>query len=250
MRQIILFLTFLLCFSGSAAAELESDFREYIQKGNHNYLEGKYEEALNFYQKAEKLRDNGYLHYNIGNCYYRLRKKGEALANYKRAQRHIPSFQDLKANIGYIKGERIDDIEDAEPFRWVKKVYFFHDMVSAKKLALISLILLGITLGAFLLKLFLHKQQFKWIALIAAFFFLIFTSSSALKYYEYTFLDFGVVTPDEIEVKSERSESSVTLFKLHAATHFQILSESEDWLYIELSTGKRGWLKRSDAAII
>ncbi|MBF0275441.1 MAG: tetratricopeptide repeat protein [Nitrospinae bacterium] len=250
MKRITLLLFLLLSFSSEVMGEVSNNFRELLQQGNHKYLEGDFQEALNFYLEGEKKISNGYLYYNIGNCYYRLEQKGEALAYYRKAEKLIPDFQDLQANIGYIVDEKTDPVEVNKVDKWLKTLLFFNDSVSLATLLTLSIVSLGLSLFFYVIRLFFTKKRFLWFSLSFTFLFIIFAASSSLKYYEDYILVSGVITVKEVDVKSERNEKAVTLFKLHQLTEFNLISESDGWFNILFSNGKKGWIKASEAILI
>ncbi|MBF0274069.1 MAG: tetratricopeptide repeat protein [Nitrospinae bacterium] len=173
----------------------ESSSRELIQQGNHNYLEGRYSTALDFYLKASEKITNGYLYYNIGNCYYRLDKEGEAFAYYRKAQKLIPGFQDLHANIGYLMEEKTDELAGETTFKLLKSVLFFHDSLALPQLLTLVLIFLAFSLIFFTLRVYLHKNRFTWLT---------FKKASS-----------EFFTPKwNIEVSSDISNTCIKLFKL------------------------------------
>jgi len=61
------------------------------EKGHHYglaetaYTAGKFQEALDYYQSAHSDNIPADVHFNIGNCYYRLDQPGRAALHYHRA---------------------------------------------------------------------------------------------------------------------------------------------------------------------
>lgn len=74
MRNVLLLLAV-------ATALPAADTGDLMRRGNRLYAQGKFDEALGFYQRAEVIEPDALaIHYNIGNTLYRLNRHQEALS--------------------------------------------------------------------------------------------------------------------------------------------------------------------------
>jgi tetratricopeptide (TPR) repeat protein len=71
---------FLAAFFAALSAALGADVGGLMRHGNRLYAQGKFDEALGFYQRAEVLEPDALsIHYNLGNTLFRLNRHQEAL---------------------------------------------------------------------------------------------------------------------------------------------------------------------------
>lgn len=101
------------CFCGSPMASALSPG----QRADSAYNAENYREAVQLYSSALKESGpNAKLYYNLGNSYYRLGNTGHAIANYERALKVDPSFDDARTNRDFVLS-RIDNLpEDDSTF--------------------------------------------------------------------------------------------------------------------------------------
>lgn len=84
------------------AAFTRNTHRLNLQAGNELYDEGKFEEAIDRYQKALGSDDPQVLevaYYNLGNCYLKLGKASQAIDCYENALLIDPSDEEAKYNL-------------------------------------------------------------------------------------------------------------------------------------------------------
>ena len=71
------------------------------------------------------------------------------------------------------------------------------------------------------------------------------------QHYQLTHRTGAVVMLQSVPVRSIPDQGGKELFVLHAGTRVEVVDSSlEDWSEVELSDGKRGWIKRSAIEII
>ena len=86
-----------------AQGERDAGARELFYQGNLAYKEGKYDSAIDSYEKILGLGlESGNLYYNLGNVYFKKGEFGKAMLNYKRALMLIPNDSDLRSNYEYV----------------------------------------------------------------------------------------------------------------------------------------------------
>ncbi len=234
--------------NASAFASEDTSKAEYlIGKGTNLYVEGEYKKALGFFTKASKHIQNGYLFYNIGNCFFRLHEKGKALAAYRKAERYIPDMVDLNKNIAFLLKGQDASFKKPELFASARYVLPFYESFSVDTIALCVLVFLSFTALFSILYLYGRKRQFFWLSSFFGVLMILMSISFTLHYYERGFIRFGVIISKNAEVKSERTADSVTLFKLPELAEFRTLSQNGRWLKIEIIDHKTGWVSLDDA---
>jgi hypothetical protein len=71
-----------------------------FEQGNRAYAAGNYDEALSWYEKAEKEKGvSAALLYNLGNTYYHKKEIGKCILSYERALLLEPHNADIRANL-------------------------------------------------------------------------------------------------------------------------------------------------------
>lgn len=219
-------------------------------KANEAYNTGKFKEAASLYEAAIEKTENGYLYYNLGNCYFKTGELGQALLNYRRAQKLTPRFEDLLSNLNYARQETKDKIEAKGYSQALRKVFFWYYMFSKKEL-IIAFVALNF---AFFLvagiRLYTKADAVKWILVIVSILYLISGASALTRIYQDSYGKEGVVTAQEVSVRSGNAVNNVVLFMLHEGAEFKARKIKGDWLKIELADGKKGWIQSMGAEII
>jgi SH3-like domain-containing protein len=57
---------------------------------------------------------------------------------------------------------------------------------------------------------------------------------------------FGVVVSDSTKIYSGIGKDNVVLFILHEGAEFEINQSHEGWISIELTDGKKGWIRKKN----
>lgn len=84
----------------SPAAARETDPEALVLQGNKLYQRGDFASAAAVYLEALSAGlDNGHIHYNLANAYYREQRYGRAIAHYRRALLQLPGDPDVLANL-------------------------------------------------------------------------------------------------------------------------------------------------------
>jgi tetratricopeptide (TPR) repeat protein len=238
----------MLLFCVSAWGQ-EIDQAQIFHRGNEHYLAGRYQEALTEYDKLLKQGiQNGYIYYNIANCYYRLGSIGGAIEYYLRAQKYLPRNSDLRANLEYARKNTLDKIESHQYKQIQRKIMFWYYGLNKREL-LTTFIVINIVFWLLLIVfLYSRKEILKWglwaFGIVNVI--LIISLSSKVLLVN----DIGVVKKQEVNIYSGIGKDNVVLFKLHEGTQFEILDEEGDWFKLKLADGKKGWVKSLNVAHI
>lgn len=220
-----------------------------LTEANQLYEEGNYADAVVAYEALVAIGVNDQvLYYNLGNAHLRMDQLGEAIANYRRAQRLAPRDQDIAINLAVARSQTQDlvaaptQLENTNarflvaqlllPTRWVsanESAYLALSLWSVLSLLVVSTrifpavrrrLTYGMAVGAVLLGLSLvplgmHLSG-QW-------------RPSAV-----------VITPD-VAIKSGPGVNYLTEFTLHDGTEVQIIETRMDWVRIVLPGDLQGW---------
>ncbi len=189
--------------------------------------------------------------YNIGNCYYRLGKPGQAALCYARALQNDPGLKEARANLQFIQrkegallptGSVTDDIFTLiTPSQlWVATV------VSTAILALCIALLIA-----------RRGEQKPWLQTCTAISLLVSLLCAADWGYYTTRQtpDLSSLPPDNVayvlnatELRNSADTKGAGIMKLTPSTPLQLLATRGSMSYVETFTGVRGWITAADAA--
>ncbi len=95
-----------LLLSAPVHAQPTDSVRALWQEGTQAYAQGRYQQATEAYRKVVGAGfESGALHYNLGNAYYRLGEKGEAVQHYEKAKRFRSGDARIEHNLDMVRSE-------------------------------------------------------------------------------------------------------------------------------------------------
>jgi tetratricopeptide (TPR) repeat protein len=214
------------------------------------YENGEYEKAAGHYESILKEIKNGDLYYNLGNCYFKMGKVGNALLNYLRAKRFKPRSDDINDNINYIRTLTKDKVEDKSFLKYFYKTFSYYDFFNIKEFFYIFMIFNVGFFSLLILRLFIKKPSLNLLRNIILVILFFSTVGYLLNYKSNYFDKRGVVISSEISIKSGCSLSDTTIFNLHEGAQFNVIDEKDNWFKIILLDGKKGWVSKEVVKLI
>jgi tetratricopeptide (TPR) repeat protein len=257
-----------VCGNASAATlsreqivDLFSEAKDLFRKGNDAVAAHNPTAAKELYQRAalrfERIADqggvrNGKLFYDIGNTYLRLGDLGRAILYYRRAQELAPNDPNLRQNLDQARRQRADKI-DVKPQTQVLKTFFFwhYDLAISARLYLFAAFF-GLIWTLALLRRFVRRPGLGWgIAVSAIVAALLFGSLLAEEVQRQSHAG-GVILASEVVARKGDGETYQPSFEepLHAGTEFDVVEDRRDWLFIELSDGRRCWVPAQAVGLV
>jgi Tetratricopeptide repeat len=215
---------------------------------------GYYQQAIAGYEQLVAAGiHNAKLYYNLGNAYFRLHDLGHAILYYRRGLRLDPGNRQLQANLNYARSRRIDqiDVSSQHQHAFLPQLFFWSDELSVPTQWTLALVGYCLAWGCACAHLVWRRATLLWGLGGAAFFCLIFASSTWLTQSQYTTRPAGVIVVEEVVVRKGNGESYTPQLPqpLHAGTEFVVLEARGSWLAIQLDNGTSGWIRRESAAL-
>ena len=224
--------------------------------GVQAYSDGLWSEALADWQEiCEMGLESSDLYCNIGDAWYKQNELGQAVLAYERALKLDPSNATARYNLDFVNNMIQDKIETVPEFflkQWSRKLCW---LLPSGAWAAICLVLFAAVLACLLLFLLSASSSARKTGFILGVVLLVLASLSLAfslrQRADYRKVDAAVVVKPVSSAKSSPGSSSVVdLFVLHEGTKVQIIDKVGEWVNIELSDGRQGWILASDLETI
>ena len=196
--------------------------------------------------------NNGFLEYNLGNCYLQAGDIGRAILHFRRAERFIPRHPFLLDNLRVARSRCLTSVATTRAGTILRNAFFWHYQTSATG----RLRFASWTFVAFWLVWILHSLTArKWLtglAITMASLAMASGASAAISCWGERNAPQGVVLTMDVSVYKGPGAGYQRQFEqpLQAGTEFTLLQRRKGWWEIELPDGKRGWLEVSQAELI
>ncbi|MCK9626059.1 MAG: BatD family protein [Bacteroidales bacterium] len=231
------------------------DVKTLWKEANQSYTEGKYDDALTKYHAIESENMvSAQLYYNIANTYYKLGDNAHSILYFEKSLKQDPSYKDAQNNIAILQEQTLDKIDVVPDFilvTWVKKAKY---IFSSDAWAWVTISLLFIV--AILMLIFKYgpssgKRKISFIFACSLMVFAIFSISfSITERKDSISQDKAILMLPVTSVKSSPDDAGKSLFILHEGTKVNMLDSLGEWIKIELSDGRQGWIMSSAVEFI
>jgi len=218
-------------------------YQLYFESANKDYLEGRYEDAIEKYHKI--LLDNvesGEVYFNLGNAYYKTNQYGRAILYYEKSRKYLAGDDALEKNLKLARVRIIDKIEPVPQLFlrvWWNKIL---NLFSIEIYAWITFIIFVFLISIIAIR-FLSGRSFNRILAIISSLFIITFFIFLNKVYIFETIQFGIILSQKVAVVSEPNLTGTEVFILHEGTKVQINRTLGEWIEIKIADGKTGWLK-------
>ena len=230
-----------------------------LDNANAAYAKSDFQKASDQYEAVLKMGyESPELYFNLGNAYYKLDKVGMSILNYERARKGMPYDADLNFNLK-LANQRTLDKTEALPENFVEE--WWNNLTNMQSERIWGLRSMAAFAGfLFFLGLFIvsgkvfTKQLGFWLSILFFVFstFSFFISRSSCNNMKDH--DSAVILSSSVEVKNSPAGPGKKLFLLHEGTKVAvpeiIKNEEGEWVTVQLSPEKVGWVKRASLEFI
>ena len=224
-----------------------NDLAAQVTAANSAFDRGDYTQALAVYQDiADAGHVNGHVYYNMGVIFHRLQRTGEAMAAFLAARHYLPRDPDVVFNLRFIQDKIKDNLTSIIPPKFYDVIGMITDYLTRREIAVTALVLGGLSLLLFAFYLFYRQVVFLFklgiLMLVLAVLAIIFLQTKSL-FAEH----WGAIITKSTQVYSGPGTDNTTLFILHEGAPFIVEKETNAYLRIRLSDGKKGWVNTDTA---
>lgn len=241
MKTRTMLLVFIVLLCSTIQAE------ETFSKANDLYKKGEFKKAFELYQQIPDR--NAGINYNLGNCAYKLKKFGQALVYWRRAEKQwgLLNRGELIENISLLK-EKVSQEEQKPHSPVVLSLITAKDyllsLTHSIPLFLLQILFLLLWLIVFFYLRFLYKKR-KNFLILALFALTAFFGILLVVRYSFESRMYGVVVRERTPLLSGPAETFQTLQQIPEAKEVIIKKESGD--YYKVKVFKRvGWVLKKN----
>ena len=251
---MLLALLMLLPLNGRAAGSEAAD--SLWNAGVLAYTEGRWADAEGNWKAI--CADGGAsreLFYNIGNACFRRNDYAGAVLYYERALKLDPSYSDARFNLEFVNSLLKDKIDEVPEFFMLSLMRGFCRKLSSDQWAVLALVFAAGLFAMLLLFLLGTSSSRRKTGFFCGLVFLLLAGLciwfAAWQKRDAAATDSAVIMKGVVSVKSTPgSVDNKDLFILHEGTKVRIVDSLDQWVDIQLSDGRRGWLEKNSVEVI
>ena len=241
---IIMGMLFSVCLLNMVQAETGKSAMENFFEANQAYKNDHFRQAADGYiHLIEDGYENGHLYYNLGNAYFRLGEVGRAILYYERASLLMPRDDDLAFNLSQARNQT----QDVESHLEISSRHRFLglDSVNLYEALFAFTLLYFFFFSMICIRLFKKTEWTYYLSIFLAIMISVGAFTLSLKWYAWVTDNRAIVLSEELEVLAGPDAKDTVLFKLHVGTMVDAERNEGDWVLINLSKEKRGWVRSS-----
>ena len=196
--------------------------------------------------------ENGQLYYNLGNTHLRLGDLGQAIADYRRAQRLTPNDERLKANLRFARSLRRSQIEASGKRTLLRTVFFWHyswPLPARRTGAMVSYCLFWVLLAV---RGLWPQVKVRYPVLACLAVWLPLSTSAAIDLHSRRTVTEGVLVANDVVVRKGNGEGYDAQFEqaLGEGVELRVIEQRGGWVRIELADGNQGWVREREVELL
>jgi tetratricopeptide (TPR) repeat protein len=214
-------------------------------QSNQNYETGNFLQAIEGYEEVTKSVVNADVYYNLGNSYFKEKKIGKAIVNYRRAKFLEPRDSDIRYNLEFARSYRVDKVGGVPgPIaRLLSSAFHYFSPYEASTLTAVFFLLSSVLVSVFIVY---RKSLLLYGLMVSAplsFFFFVTWQVWASEMRGRP----AVVTVPEASALSGPGEDYKEILAIHDGTEFKIREVRGGYLLIQIPGGIGGWIRKEES---
>ncbi len=247
LRNSLLLILGLCCLLAQASADL-------FDNANEAYTAGEFDKATALYDSILKQGNYSWeLQFNLGNCHYQLNNVPEAVLHFEKALKLNPGEEDILINLELANARCVDKNSIDKSIRisaWVSQLLGF----APNAWAWTAIFCFALSMTCFAAFYYNSNGKLKRLMFVVGVFMLLPTAVSfalsAMQTKTIVQSNYAIVFTPSVTLKSSPSEQSSNAFVLHEGSKIFIRNQENDWLEVQFSDGKVGWIQKVDVKFI
>ena len=234
---------------------LSQSAKDLFKKANTQYKEGQYEKDIVTYHQIKELNlISSEVHYNLGNCHYKLNEVAPAIYHYEKALLIDPLNEDARNNLIFAKKLTIDNIKELPTSIFQKMDESYIKKLSYNEWAIATIVFVFLGSSLFLLFYFSYTPSLKrlfFVTSVLSFLLFIFSFIITVKEHSFSLSNLeAIIFVEETEVKNAPTLNSDDIFKHHEGTKVTVLDAVDSWKKIKIADGKIGWIRTDQIKLL
>jgi hypothetical protein len=218
--------------------------------------------ARQLYEKAtllyEKIIDQGEiqnagLYYNLANAYLLKEDIGQAILNYRRAEKLDGADVNTQKNLAFARSRRVDTVEIGAEKRVLETLFFWHYDISLTTKVLLACLLFAAVCVSLTGMVWRGRSPVALTAaVLSGVLLLCSVASTVIEASNQANMRYGVITASDVVARQGDGPNYPPSFKdsLHAGTEFRLIEQRPGWLHIVLSNGSEAWIPDDTAGLV
>jgi tetratricopeptide (TPR) repeat protein len=239
--------------SGYAASTHGALAKLYAQ-GNEEYQKGNFASAEQYYRQIlDAGADGSAVYYNLGNACFKLKKLGDAIYYWEKAQQRAPADRDIRENLqlaNLLIVDRIETRPDPMPVRVLSTIPGLLTIKQESWLVFSLFVVANLLFAVYRTSKSRNSFRALLASLAAGLLFIFFACSLSWKIYERDYRKKGIVIEQKVDVRSGPGSENVTVFTIHEGIKVRVLGSANGWYQISLPNGWNGWLPQNHLRIL
>lgn len=235
---------FLICATAiTARATDEQQALEHFVAGNAAYRGSEYRAAVTAFEQVLAMGlESGPVYFNLGNSYFKAGQRGRAILSYERALQLMPRDADLRFNYQFVK-ESLPNYQDPSGGNLIERLMDRHMAFYTLSEMMIVIVILASMLAFGWLVVYYYDYRLPFgrlVFFVLAVLLLVNGVGYALKSKA---LLTGAVVIQPAQARFEPKADATTHYSLAEGVKVQIIRRQDEWVKIQRSDEKMGWVK-------
>ncbi len=219
-----------------------------FEKANTLYQQQKFDQAAKLYESIlHSGKESAEVYFNLGNCYYKLKRTAPSIYNYEMALRLAPRDEEIQTNLDFARKMTVDGMAEVPKTGINGLADAFTTLVSADGWAWLAIVFAVVTVTLFaiyyLSKAASKKRRYFGLSCLS---FLLMLVGLWAGFHEKSRLEStheAIIFAPQVTVLSEPQQKAQKVTVIHEGLKVTLLEKIGDWRKIELPDGTLGWVE-------